>query len=444
MATPISERRTVHMDRVEENDELLPPLDRPNGSIAILEITTIAWLSLMANKMRSLLTMLGIIIGVASVVALLALGNGVSSQITGQVTSLGTNLLTIVPGSPDEGGPPGQGGAVGALTSKDVAAIEKLQLPVNGISPQYSSAAQIIAPVADTNASVVGVVTDYASVNNLTLTDGSFLTRRDVQVGAAVVVLGANVKTDLFGAGEAIGQTVRIKNIKARVIGVLATKGGGPFGSVDDQVLVPLEFAQRRLFGARTPDGNGWQVSSISISVTRSEDIAAIQSRVASVLRLRHELALDGTQDDFRIFDQSSFLETLGTITTALTAFLAAIAGISLLVGGIGIMNIMLVSVTERTREIGLRKAVGARGRDILMQFLVEALVLSLAGGLIGLLIGFGVAIAVTLSGFLTATVTLSSVVMALSFSIAVGVFFGFYPARRASRLNPIDALRHE
>jgi putative ABC transport system permease protein len=257
-------------------------------------------------------------------------------------------------------------------------------------------------------------------------------------------VLGNTLAKTLFGSGTAVGQTVRVAGKTLRVIGVLNVKGSGGFGSVDDQALVPITVAQQQLFGARTPDGNGWKVSQIQISVTNSADINAVQARLEALLRQRHGLVTDGTKDDFQVMNQASILSSLSTITTLLTYFLASVAGISLLVGGIGIMNIMLVSVTERTREIGLRKAVGARPRDILLQFVVEALVISLVGGIIGLLLGGGIALIVTLTGLLTATVTLSSVLLAVGFSLAVGLFFGIYPAQRAAKLNPIQALRYE
>src|SRR5262249_32951698 len=242
----------------------------------------------------------------------------------------------------------------------------------------------------------------------------------------------------------AVGQNVRIKDQSFTVIGVLNLKGSSGFGSVDSQALIPITVAQQRLFGARTPDGNGWRVSSIQISVNNSQDIDTVQARIQALLRERHDLTADGKEDDFQVMNQASILSTLSTITSLLTAFLAAVADIPLLEGGIRIMNIMLVSVSERTRERGLRKAVGARSWDVLLQFIVEALAISLIGGIIGLLLGSGIALAVTLTGLLTATVTLSAVLLALGFSMAVGLVFGSYPAQRAAKLNPIHALRHE
>jgi putative ABC transport system permease protein len=423
---------------------VLEPLETEGtGSVALLEVTRIAFVSLLSNKVRSILTMLGVIIGVGSVVALLAIGSGASTAITSQIQSNGTNLLTIMPGAPSNRGP-GNEGSAQTLTMADADAIVALKLPVNGVAPQFGSAAQIVAPAADTNATVTGVTADYRVVNNLTLTIGAFVDDGQVRASSPVVVLGANLAKDLFGSGQAVGQTVRVKGQALLVIGVLASKGGGGFGSVDDRAFVPISLAQQRLFGGRTPDGNSYRVSNIALSAVNSTDMTSIQTRVSALLRERHHLKADGSADDFRFFNQTELLSSLTTVTSLLTAFLAAVAGISLLVGGIGIMNIMLVSVTERTREIGLRKAVGARSQDILMQFLVEALVISLAGGLIGLALGGLIALGVTLTGLLTATVSMSAVLLAVGFSLAVGLFFGIWPARRAAKLNPIDALRYE
>jgi putative ABC transport system permease protein len=422
----------------------LPPLETEGyGRVSITEVVRIAMDSLVSNKFRSVLTMLGVIIGVASVVALLALGNGASASITGQITSIGTNLLTIMPGANAMQGP-GASSQAQTLTIDDYVAISALGLPVNGVAPQFSGNAQLVAAAADKNAQIVGTTPAYRALNDLKLREGAFFDEAQDRAGESVVVLGATLAKDLFGSGRAVGQNVRVKDQPLRVIGVLEAKGGGGFGSVDGQAFVPIRLAQQRLFGARTPDGNSYRVSSISVSAKESADLDAIQSRIEVLLRQQHHLRADGSQDDFSVFNQASLLGTLNTITSLLTAFLGAVAGISLLVGGIGIMNIMLVSVTERTREIGLRKAVGATGWDVLLQFVVEAVFISLVGGLIGLIIGVGVALLVSASGLLQASVSAGSIALALGFSIAVGLFFGIYPARRAARLNPIDALRYE
>ena len=426
-----------------DSGEMLAPLDEDAGAgFNLAEVVRVSFDSLFANKTRSFLTMLGVIIGVASVVALLSLGNGASASITGQVQSIGTNLIFVIPGSLS--GRPGQTIAAQNLTMDDYQAISNLGLPLNGTSPQFTGQADIVAPSADKNATISGTTPAHFALQDLRTTSGTLFDEGQSRAGAPVAVLGATLAKDFFGNGTAVGQTVRVKNQTLRVIGVLAEKGGGGMTSVDDQLYAPISFVQERLFGARTPDGNSYRVASIMLSARSGDDITAIQDRITVLLRERHRLDADGSGDDFSVMNQASMLSTLNSITSILTAFLAAIAGISLLVGGIGIMNIMLVSVTERTKEIGLRKAVGARGQDILLQFIVEALVVSVTGGVIGLLFGMLIAGLVTLSGALTATVSLSSVVLAVGFSLAVGLFFGIYPARRAARLNPIDALRYE
>jgi putative ABC transport system permease protein len=439
----IAETTTQYTGQPAGEQLILEPLNDGRATVSLGEVGRLAIDSLLANKVRALLTMLGVIIGVGSVVALMALGNGASAAITDQIQSVGTNLLTVMPGSPNSRGP-GQTGSAATLTLADAEAIAALRLPITGPSPTFGSSAQIVAPAADTNATVTGVTAVYQPINNLTLASGSFFTDDQVRGASPVVVLGSTLAKDLFGSGQALGQAVRITGQPLRVIGVLNTKGSSGFGSVDDQALVPITVAQQRLFGARTPDGNGWRVSQIQLSVTDSQDMDSVEARVQALLRERHSLSADGSEDDFQVLNQATLLSSLSTVTTLLTTFLASVAGISLLVGGIGIMNIMLVSVTERTREIGLRKAVGARPRDILLQFVVEALVISLVGGLIGLGLGFGVALIVTATGLLTAVITAESVLLAVSFSLAVGLFFGIYPAQRAAQLNPIDALRYE
>lgn len=424
------------------NNILLEPLeDDGRGGVSVIEVVRMALDSLMANKMRSLLTMLGVIIGVGSVVALLSLGDGASAFITGEIESLGTNLLTVIARSPSERGP-GSASTPQTLSIDDAYAIEALNLPVLGIAPQANASAQLVAAAADTNTGVMGTTPDIVILNSLTLESGVFFDNGHVRSASPVIVLGAELKEQLFGSGEAVGESVKIKGQTLRVIGVLELKGG--LGSIDDQAVVPISTAQKRLFGGRTPDGNSYRVSSIVLSVANSDDIDAVEERIQWLLRDRHRLSGDGTDDDFDILNQAEFLDTLSVIIGTFTSFMAAVAAISLLVGGIGIMNIMLVSVTERTREIGLRKAVGAKRRDILLQFVVEAVVLSVLGGLLGLALGSSIALGVTLSGTLDAPVTLTAVVVSLSFSIGVGLFFGIYPARSAARLNPIDALRYE
>ncbi|GAB4443258.1 MAG: ABC transporter permease [Chloroflexi bacterium OHK40] len=422
---------------------ILPPLEEGGGRASLWEMLLLAVDSLRANRMRAALTMLGITIGVASVVALLAIGGGASSAITGSIQSAGANLLTIQPGSPTVRGP-GSVGSAQTLTLADADAVAALGLPLRGVAPQYGGVVQLVAPAADHNAQVLGTTPDYAVINELALVAGVFFTTADERTGAPVIVLGANVAAELFGAGPAVGERVRIKGQGFTVIGVLAARGGSPFGSVDDRAFVPLSVAYQRLFGGRSPGGASYQISALSLAVDDPAALPLVQARVAALLRERHGLPADGSADDFRFASQADLLETLDSVTSVLTVFLAVVAGISLVVGGIGVMNIMLVSVSERTREIGLRKAVGARSGDILRQFLLEALALSLLGGLGGVLIALAIAAVVTLSGIFAAPVSPVAVLVALGFSFAVGLFFGIYPARRAARLSPIDALQSE
>ncbi len=445
IATNIATVETNIPSQPSDAEIVFEPIDT-EGSVSWFEIVRTAYESLLANRVRSFLTMLGVIIGVASVIALLAIGAGASNSITSQVQSFGTNALTVLNGSPANRRP---GAELSQSTSQnlsidDAEAIQALALPLNGLAPEFTASTDVAAPAADKNATVVGTTASYQTLNSLTLKSGTFFDDAQNKSAASVIVLGSSLAQDLFGSGEAVGQAVRISGRPLRVIGVLNSKGGGGFGSVDDFAFLPLGYAYQYFQDTRTPDGNRFRASVISLSVTNAADMDAVQGRLQVVLREQHHLPADGSKDDFQILNQASFLTTLTTITTILTVFLGAIAGISLLVGGIGIMNIMLVSVTERTKEIGLRKAVGARGQDVLLQFLVEAVVLSVTGGVVGMALGAGLAGLVNLTGLLTPSVNLTSVALALGFAVAVGVFFGIYPAQRAARLNPIDALRYE
>ncbi len=408
--------------------------------MSLLESLRVALRVLVANKLRSALTMLGIIIGVMAVVALISIGQGAQASIVERIQGLGANVVFVIPGQVRQGGV-ATGASAQSLTLKDAEAIA--QVPgVVGVAPEISRAAQITYGSNNTNTRVVGTTPAYRTVRNVTPAQGIFFRDADNAQAMRVAVLGSQVAEDLFGTTPAVGQTIKINNVPFTVIGVLESKGGfGPGGNLDNAVYIPIRTAYRYL-GGRSQVGSGYVVGVINVSVASEDLVDAVVNDITALLRLRHNIR--GGEDDFRIFTQQDFLETTQQVTDILTIFLGAIAGISLLVGGIGIMNIMLVSVTERTREIGIRKAVGARNRDILLQFLVEAVVLSVLGGIVGALVGIGVARVVDMTGAFTTRVTPQSVALALGFAAAVGIFFGIYPARRAAQLHPIEALRYE
>jgi putative ABC transport system permease protein len=418
----------------------------------ILESLRAAWDGLSANKMRSALTMLGVIIGVGAVIALLSLGEGAQAEITRQISSIGTNLLFVAPGSIQSQGVQGAAGTAATLTYEDaVAAADPRNLPdATAVAPEYTRNTQVIFGDANVNTSVTGTTPQYLEAFNLEVEKGRFLDDADVDGRTGVAVLGSDVAVDLFGGFDPVGQKIRViipgtsgGRVSLTVAGVLAEKGGTSMGTgTDDTVFVPISTAQTRLFNARNPWGE-LVVTRISVMAASEEQTDSVQRQLEDLLRERHGLAED-EDADFVVISQADILAVANEITAIMTAFLGAIAGISLLVGGIGIMNIMLVSVTERTREIGLRKAVGARRSDILIQFLTEAVVLSLLGGMIGVAFGAGLAGAIALTDVVDSLITVDSVLLAVGFSFAVGLFFGIYPANQAARLNPIEALRYE
>ena len=401
----------------------------------------IALRALRANKMRSVLTMLGIVIGVATVVALLAIGNGATSSITSQIQGTGSNLLSISAGRQQMG--PSEESQQSYLYYSDYELLQRAVTEnVASILPTYQSSYTLQYGDESFTASVLGVMDGYEELRSLTVAQGRFISSGDDKSESLVTVLGSQTARDLFGSLSAVGKVISINGIKFRVIGVLESKGSG-FGSADDTVLVPLETGYSKLFGSTAIHNSKRTVNSIYISVATPEKMDTVSSQVKYVLRRSHDLKT-ADEADFNVMSQTDLLDTLSSVTQTLTIFLGAIAGISLLVGGIGIMNIMLVSVTERTKEIGLRKAVGATRNQILSQFLIETLTLSILGGIIGILFGVTIALLFTFSGLITASISAGSIVLAFTFALAIGVFFGLYPAYRAANLHPMEALRYE
>jgi len=398
--------------------------------------------ALSANKTRSGLTVLGIVIGISSVIALVSIGQGATASITSSVQSLGSNLLIITPGAPRTAG--GFGASLGrgnakTLTEADADALLAVS-NVAAVASEVSGRYQVTAKGTNTNTTVDGVTSSYASIKNLQIDQGNFISDQQNTSLAKVAVIGPTTMTDLFGtdaqAADAIGQAIRIKGVEFKIIGVTVAKGGSGFTNADDMIYIPALTAQRFLSGDK-------YLTTIDVQAATADSMTQAQSDITDLLLTRHNIS-DSTQADFSVLNQADILASVSSITTTLTLLLGAIAGISLLVGGIGIMNMMLTTVTERTREIGLRKAIGAKKSDISRQFLIEAIALTLVGGVIGILLGSGISLAVNLTGLVTTSISFTAIALAFGVSAAIGIIFGWYPASRAAALNPIEALRYE
>ncbi|MCX6809362.1 MAG: ABC transporter permease [Candidatus Berkelbacteria bacterium] len=394
--------------------------------------------ALSGNKARSGLTMLGIVIGISSVIVLVGVGQGATASITSNLSNLGSNLLMISPGASRNAGPvSGGAGSATTLTQADAEAIKQNVSDVSVVVAELSKRYQVTYKGNNTNVSVVGTEPSYANIRNVSVDNGSFITDQQQKEYSKVAVIGPTVRDDLFGADvDPIGQVIKINKIQFKVVGLTVAKGGSGMSSSDNSIFVPLGSAQRFLAGRTS-------ISEIDAQATSANTLSAAQQEVTDLLLSRHKIS-DSTLADFSVMNQADLVSSLSSVTTTLTILLGAIAGISLLVGGIGIMNMMLTTVTERTREIGLRKAIGAKSRDISMQFLTEAVMLTFIGGFIGIILGWTAAIIITKTGLVTSKVTWQSVVLAFSVSALVGIIFGYYPARRASSLKPIDALKYE
>jgi putative ABC transport system permease protein len=398
----------------------------------------VAVTSILKNKLRTLLTMLGIVIGVGAVIVMVAIGNGAQAQIEKQISSLGTNMIVITAGSTAQGGASQGAGTFNRLTVADADKIKAGATLLSAVSPVIVTRTQVIGGVGNWRTGVNGVSTDYLTIRDWGVSSGELFSDDDVRTKRKIVVLGNTVAKNLFPDGNAVGASVQLGRSPFTVVGVLAAKGQTATGSdQDDVVLVPYTTAQDRLSGFSF-------LAQILASTNSTKDIPAAILEVTQLMRDAHQLNGGAVPDDFTVRDQTAIAAAATSTTSVMTGLLAAIASISLLVGGIGIMNIMLVSVTERTREIGIRMAIGARGSDVLTQFLVESIVMSLLGGIVGLAAGYGgAALLGRFTGWATST-PWSAVAIAVGFSAAVGVFFGYYPARKAASLNPIQALRYE
>jgi putative ABC transport system permease protein len=394
--------------------------------------------SLSANKVRSGLTILGIVIGIASVIALVAIGQGAQNSIAKNIEAIGSNLIIVSPGSQRVGGINQGFGSAQSLTAEDADAIKNEISNISAVAPAITKRSQVTARGNNTNTQILGTTGDYLMVRNVAIDSGSFFNDQQMKTSAKVAVIGPTTRDDLFGTGvDPIGQTIRINKMDFTVIGMTVAKGGSGFSNQDDVVYVPLSTAQHYL------SGNEY-LSNVSIAAVDQASMTSVQQQVSDLLLQRHKIS-DSANADFSIMNQNDIIATASSITSTFTILLSSIAGISLLVGGIGIMNMMLTTVTERTREIGLRKAVGIRKIYINLQFLAEAVVLTFLGGAVGVFLGWMASLLIThFISSLTTSISLSSILLAFGVSAGVGIIFGFYPARRAANLSPIEALRYE
>ena len=401
------------------------------------ELLKMAWRSLAANKLRTFLTMLGVIIGVTSVIALVSVGMGVKKNILDNISRLGSNMLIIMPGSANRGGMRGAAGSVITLTYDDAEAIKNKIKNVEYVSPTVQNSYQVVYGHENWNTTVTGVIPEYVAIQSLEIKSGLFFSEHDVDVRNRVAVIGPTVASNLFEEINPVGKKIRVGNAPYTIIGVLNSKGQSSGGQdQDDVVLIPLTTAQERLIGIT-------YVRSINVQVSDADKMDEVQNNIEKLLRQRHRIR-EGAEDDFNVRNLTTLMETMTSTTTMITLLLGAIAGISLIVGGVGIMNITLASVTERTREIGIRKAIGATYSNIMLQFLIESTMISILGGIIGIGIGIGAAQAISKFGNFTTVISVESIIASFGFSLFVGIFFGMLPARKAAKLDPIDALRYE
>ena len=402
-----------------------------------MESVRIALHALFANKMRSILTMLGIIIGVGAVIAMVAVGMGVRQQVTNSIASLGSNMLIIRPGASLSGGLRGAAGSKTTLKYEDALAIQKKIKEAQYVSPAVHGSGQLVNGNQNWSTGIQGVTPEHMIVRDLKISHGSFFTEKEMTSRSRVAVIGTTVSMNLFGEENPVGKTIRVSNQPFRIIGVLESKGQSSVGQdQDDVVLIPLTTAMDRLLAIT-------YVHMIYVQVTSQEKMAEAQGRIETLLRQRHHI-MGAKDSDFQVQNLTSLMNMLSETTTMLALFLGSIAAISLLVGGIGIMNIMMVSVTERTREIGIRKALGATFRNIMTQFLIESVVIGVIGGLIGIACGIGIAMAIAKFGGFQTVLTAAPIFVSFTFSVGIGLFFGIYPARKAALLDPIEALRYE